>query len=699
MTKLEQELQWLENVRGVLRLQITDNDEQKNIATKNLIEYRRYMWNEYPHENLTDNNDYNALIEESHKSEVELERISTFQNRIKALYLSPYFARIDFLEDGERLAEKIYIGKSSFIDDKTKDMLVYDWRAPISSMFYDYENGRTQYSCPDGIIKGEMPLKRQYIIENGMLVSMFDCSIAIEDEMLQRALASTSEDKMKNIVTTIQREQNRAVRDENSEVLIVAGSAGSGKTSVALHRISYLLYHHRQILNEKNILIFSPNDVFNEYISDVLPSLGEKNVMQTTFIDFSDKSIERNKQGYFEYLEQLIKGEVQEKRFQAIRHKGSQAYTEFIEKYVSDVRVKGIEFKDIYNCDELVMSASEMLDIFKQCHKVFAIEQCLDKVKMGFYERTKIEMKKRILILKEQVFEEKGPNYYFTEEEILRDARAIWHQEFLKLEAEFDEQNTLNCYNLYNQILQLNFENSETTLQNELINYEDIAPILYIKFITGQLRPVKDIKHVIIDEAQDYSFLQYRLLSRLFPNAKFTILGDVNQVVNADKPQDFEYIKDAFDNKTVDMMSLKKSYRSTIEISEYASKILCKTDYESVLRHGEAVAEEKIESFDAKADFINKIIEQTKGKYSTTAIITKTKSQAKQLYNILRQKIDIKLIADNDALFTKGILVMPSYLSKGLEFDCVIVDADTEFDSNLLYVCCTRALHKLVVIK
>jgi DNA helicase-2/ATP-dependent DNA helicase PcrA len=698
MTELEQELQRLEKVRGVLKLQISANESQKNLATKNLIEYRRFMWNEYPHENLSDNNDYNALIEESHKSEFELERISSMQNRIKALYISPYFARIDFLEDGERISEIIYIGKSSFLDDKTKDMLVYDWRAPISSMFYDYENGRAEYSCPDGIIKGEMPLKRQYIIENGKLVSMFDCSVAIEDEMLQRALASTSEDKMKNIVTTIQREQNRAVRDENSDVLIVAGSAGSGKTSVALHRISYLLYHHRQTLNEKNILIFSPNDVFNEYISDVLPSLGEKNVMQTTFIDFADKTIERSKQGYFEYLEQLINGEVQENRYQYIKSKGSRAFTESIEKYVSVIREKGIEFKDILNCDELVMAASEMLGIFNQCHKIFAIEQCLDKVKMGFYERTKAEMKKRVPILKEQVFEEKGPNYYFTEEEMTRDARALWHQEFLRLEAEFDEQNTLNCYNLYNQILKLNYENSKPIGLEDLIFYEDIAPILYIKFLIGQLRPVKEIKHVIIDEAQDYNFLQYRLLSRLFLNAKFTILGDVNQTVNADKPQDFEYIKNAFDNKTVDMMSLKKAYRSTIEISEYASKILCNTDFECVLRHGEAVLEDILETSE-KADYINKIIEQTKGKYSTTAIITKTKVQAKLLYSILKPKFDIKLIADNDAIFTKGILIMPSYLSKGLEFDCVIVDVDSEFDSNLLYTCCTRALHKLVVMK
>jgi DNA helicase-2/ATP-dependent DNA helicase PcrA len=701
MTELEQELIRLENVRSSINLQVSENEVQKDTAKRDLIEYRRFMWDEYPHEKgaLSDNNDYNQLVEESHKSETEYNRIIVQQNILKALYSSPYFARIDFLEDGERFTEKIYIGKASFLDDKTMNMLVYDWRAPVCSMFYDYENGRAEYTCPDGIITGDMPLKRQYIIENGKLISMFDCSVAIEDEMLQRVLAGTSEDKMKNIVTTIQREQNRAVRDENSDVLIVAGSAGSGKTSVALHRISYLLYHHRQILNEKNILIFSPNDVFNEYISDVLPSLGEKNVMQTTFNDFADKTIARKKQSYFEYLDQLLNGEFSDERFDSIKQKGSQAHSESIEKYVNEIREKGIDFKDIYNFNELIMSADEMLDIFKKCHKVFGIEQCIDKVKMGFHECTKAEMKKRIPILKEQCFEEKGIGYYFGDEELTRDARTLWYQEFLRLDAEFDNQNTLNCYNIYKQILNLDSENNDITEQSDCILYEDIAPILYIKFLAGQTKPIKEIKHVIIDEAQDYNFLQYRLLSRLFVNAKFTILGDINQVVNADKPQDFVFIKTAFNNKTVDMMSLKKAYRSTVEISDYADKILSKTDTENVLRHGETPTEMVFDNNNKKVDYLCSFTRQTKGIYNTTAIITKTKQQAIELYNLLTPKIDLKLIADNDAIFTKGILIMPSYLSKGLEFDCVIVNKESEFDCNLLYICCTRALHRLVVIK
>jgi DNA helicase-2/ATP-dependent DNA helicase PcrA len=706
MTDSEQELQRLENVRSSIKLQFTENEVQKDTAKSDLIEYRRFMWEEYPHEKeaLSDNTDYNQLVEESHKSEADYERITTLQNRLKSLYLSPYFARIDFLEDGERFAEQIYIGKSSFLDEKTMDMLVYDWRAPISSMFYDYENGRAEYTCPDGIIKGEMPLKRQYIIENGKLISMFDCSIAIEDEMLQRVLAGTSEDKMKNIVTTIQREQNKAVRDEKSDVLIVSGSAGSGKTSVALHRISYLLYHHRQTLNEKNILIFSPNDVFNEYISDVLPSLGEKNVLQTTFNDFADKTISRKKQSYFEYLEQLLNGGFSDERFKSIKIKGSAAFTEFIENYVSGVREKGIDFKDINNFDETVMTSDEMLEIFKNCHKFFGIEQCIDKVKMGFHERTKEEMKKRIPILKEQCIEEKGISYYLGDEEITRAARTLWYQEFLLLDAEFENKNSINCYNIYRKILSLYFENDSTTFQRDCILFEDIAPVLYIKFLTGQIKPIKDIRHMIIDEAQDYNYLQFRILSRLFINAKFTVLGDVNQVINADKPRDFEYIKAAFNNKTVDLISLNKSYRSTVEINEYARKILNKTDAECILRHGETPTEMVFDSNDKKLDFLFSFAQQAKAKYSTTAIITKTKEQAIELYNSLSEKTDFlqlkpKLIADNDAIFTKGILIMPSYLSKGLEFDCVIVDAESEFDSNLLYICCSRALHRLVVIK
>jgi DNA helicase II / ATP-dependent DNA helicase PcrA len=306
-------------------------------------------------------------------------------DKYERMKLSPYFGRIDFIQDGEELEEKIYIGIGTLLDDHN-DFLIYDWRAPISGMFYDYEIGKAQYQCPTCVVKGHINLKRQYKIKEKNIEYMFDSSLKIDDEILQEILSKSSDSRMRTIVTTIQREQNKIIREEKCKTLIVQGPAGSGKTSIALHRIAYLLYRFRDKITSDNILIFSPNDIFNDYISNVLPELGEENMHQTTFKEYAQRALDidlvkEEPWKQMEYILNYRKDDMYKTRVSNIKYKSSLSFMKILKNYVHFVDNRDDRFQDLKCGDKLIVSKEELLELFYKDYKGLPLKRRLKKIR------------------------------------------------------------------------------------------------------------------------------------------------------------------------------------------------------------------------------------------------------------------------------------------------------------------------------
>ncbi|MDR3645619.1 MAG: AAA family ATPase [Clostridia bacterium] len=699
MEEFEREQRRIDAVREKIRSKIGRNKDYLQSRKREIVGLRKFTWDEYAHQAPEP-----SQRAEFQRQENEYSRRASEQDRLAALYPSPYFARIDFREDGEAEAEPVYIGKFSFLDDEGLEMLVCDWRAPVASVFYDYEYGRAAYSSPDGAVEGELTLKRQFLIHNGVLSAMFDSSLEIQDEILQQILSHNVDEKMRTIVTTIQREQNRAIRDEKNGVLVISGPAGSGKTSIALHRIAYLLYHHRSELSEDNIVIFSPNDVFNDYISDVLPSLGEKNVRQTTFEEFVGGMLPIGREGYDEFMESMIGGALPARRVAAAKHKGSREFTLEIERRLAQTDEEGPSFAQIAYRGVPVVTGEELSGLFCAQTRRLTIEERLCRVRAEFFTKLAGVKKQRIIELSAELVEKNGESYYLNKRAITCEARMFWYRDFLALEAEYNRKNMADAFRIYAQLLQGGFGVDECaefgqSLAGGRLRFEDAAPLLYIRCLLGELRPADTIRQIVIDEAQDYTFLQYRVFASLFRRAGFTILGDAMQTLNpAVRHKDLDYIVEAFGERGAGHILLTTAYRSTKEINEYAARILGGECPVCVERHGEEPLEAAFACEQEKADFIREKLRQESAG-STTAVITKTTAEAVRLHELLGGDQTAKLIASSDGRLSRGALVLPCALAKGLEFDSVIVDASCgEFDRNLLYICCTRALHRLTVI-
>jgi len=650
--------------------------------------------------------------------------------KLKKMLNSPYFGRIDFIEEDDGLLpqeDQIYIGISTLMNEETGEFLIYDWRAPISGMFYDCGLGKASYHCSVGYIKGRISLKRQYKITNGCMQYMFDADLKIDDEILQEILGKSVDDKMHTIINSIQREQNQIIRDANHRALFVEGPAGSGKTSVALHRIAFLLYRDRDILNEKNVLILSPNHLFSDYISNVLPEMGEENVLQKTFHDCVQGSINQlpiRLETRTSHLETVLSnGSAHEQalRTDNIRFKSSRNFEQIIQEYIDWMETNLVnDYPEIEVHGQIIFSKSEWKHYYLGNLARMPIMIRLEKIKQMIESRIRplfhaVRKKKEAEII------DRGEEV--DENTIKALARMAAREEFSSLHDKVERLTKLAPLSEYRHLFKGNWLFARSTakmdfpkdwqaiqkqtlsfINNGILPYEDIPPFIYLQGALQGFPINRDIKHLIIDEAQDYTRLQFKILVILFPNSTWTVVGDPDQAVHPFlNTASFNDMSEIIGTEKSIAFRLTRSYRSTKQIQTFCQALLpYKAEVESVNRSGPMPSVTRIEQIqELIPTLVHTIRNIHKDGWRSIAIICKNTYQSKNIFSGLKAQIDLTLVIDEDDTFHQGIVVIPSYLAKGLEFDAVLViNADVinysrEEERQILYTICTRTLHHL----
>ena len=589
-----------------------------------------------------------------------LQKLFKIQNK-------PYFGSIIFENETDGL-QNIYIG-ITHVEDNLK-YYVHDWRSPICNLFYDYELGNAEYTAPAGIIKGTIKRKRQYTIEDAKLIHIFDNEINIDDELLQQVLATESSDKMKNIVNTIQKEQNSVIRNTKDKNIIVQGIAGSGKTSVALHRIAFLLYKI-EYLTSNNILIFSPNKVFSKYISNVLPELGEENVCETSIHNFLITYLKEFKtvESFTNFIERYYRNEFID--YELTKYKQSDNIEIDLNNYINTLIENAKFTNDIINRD-LAITKEELNHLLKIRYKHFPIF-------------------KRI-----EVIAEKLCDWYYEGKYTKKKSLIKTLSEILNIKKDY--------ISIYNNFFNSNFSKIKTATKQittkKLINYEDACLFVYIKSLLEGIDYNTDIQQVVIDEAQDYTKMQYKLLFSIFKKASFTILGDINQTINPYYKYDsLNTIAKLLPNSRY--IELLKTYRSSEEIINYTNKILNLNFISAIRRRNKKEVIER-NNINTMKEILLKDIANLQKEYKSTAIITKTIEETEYLYNLLKNDLNINKISNETEEYNRKLIIIPAYISKGLEFDSVIIYTNennkfTKEEKYLFYVACTRCQHQLIV--
>jgi DNA helicase II / ATP-dependent DNA helicase PcrA len=722
----------LGEVLDEIGLQLGDKKESRERYKQEVIQVHRLMWEEVtPGLNyLNDINELDQLVQvKQYLDELKRKAVTNeFYNKqaykLERMYNSPYFGRMDFLEDGEAKPEMIYVGLGTLKHSINGEYLVYDWRAPISSLFYDHENGRAGYVCPQSIIEGEILMKRQYRISKGKIELMFDSSVKIDDDILQEILGKSSDSRMKTIVASIQREQNKVIRDDSHRILMVQGAAGSGKTSIALHRIAYLLYKYRDTVSAENIIIFSPNPVFNDYISNVLPELGEENMYQTTFQEYAAKTLKKeytveNAGQQMEYLLAARGNSRYKDRLAGIRYKASEAFADLLKNYVTYLENEGMQFDTIVYQNQVIMTKEEARELVSKEYAVLPLGLRLEKLKSRIFYLLEPLGKQRTLELQDEM---KNSDEYFSEEEIKLKSRLKVMEEFRELRESLERRLSLDPYEAYVRLFtdadlhrQLSgselpdeFEDMGSYTREQLalkyITYEDTAPLLYLKGAFGYLPNLGDIRYVVIDEMQDYTPLHFRIFRQLFPYSSLTMLGDLNQAINPYmNVGQYDTIGQIFKESSKVLINLTKSYRSTREIADFARGILeVDKTVEYLNRHGEKPALIQSENWEQLYRSISEEVTRLQENgMKSVAVICRTATECKKAHQAFGKAVKAHLITTDDEEYVRGVVVVPSYLAKGLEFDAVLVcgagaeEYGREEERRLLYTVCTRAMHAL----
>lgn len=611
--------------------------------------------------------DYDAMLDEKFKLENDIKSIDKAK-------LNPYFARIDF--KSSKNFDKCYIGKKGVID-YDNNIITIDWRAPISSLYYDSNVGSAEYEAPEGIITGELLLKRQYTIENSKLINFNDVDTVSNDELLKPYLSVSADNRLKNIVSTIQTEQNKIIREQINKNIVVQGVAGSGKTTVALHRIAYLVYNNRDIFKPSDYMVIGPNKFFVSYISGILPDLDVNGVVQNTldelFLNYVNESFNINNS-----LD-IIKADDSEASY-----KVSMKMKNEIDNYFNNLEI--LPSEDFIVNDMKILSRTLVMNIYNEIDK-------------KIYKSINSRIERLILLLTKYINEniDSISKKYITNKVSQKELELFKSNIVLNLKKYFTITN-IKTKKIYIDILN-NLKFNCSNIKKNLINFEDIPSLMYIKFNISGGNQYNNFKHIVIDEAQDYGEFTFYVLKKIFKNSTFSIYGDLAQSLYPYRSlSNWECLKNIY--KNFEILKLNKSYRTTIEIMNEANKIneLLNLDKAiPVIRHGE-----EIEKYDK--DILH-LINDVMSKYKTIAIITKTQGEANKLYEKLNNNVDIELITKDNLNYNSSISIMPSYLSKGLEFDAVIIVNENEFDKTnildmkLLYVSKTRALHKLFIIE
>ena len=645
---------------------------------------------------------FEALVELSQYINPVTDKIIDYEEEehkillLEKMIKSPYFARIDFKFDDEDEFEKIYIGRSSLRKNSYQEMYVYDWRSPIASIFYRFMTGEAFYDAPCGRVTGELNLKRQYEIKNGILEYFFDSDVQIVDEFLRQLLSQNTTAKMKAIVETIQHEQDVVIRDMENDLLMVQGVAGSGKTSIALHRAAYLMYQGLQTkLSANNIMIISPNSIFEQYISNVLPELGEDNVISSVFEDILSELLNGRKiQSRNDFLENLIvNSKYKEISRNSIEFKTSSFFREILDQFLIDIPRQWIEFEDVYYEGKCVVSGQILKDKIlgrPETPLGIKLEQLEDYILEQIFGTGKGRVHKEKKNLIKQEIQK------FIKIDIVELYKILFSNEayfYSLLQNSNPSQNIKNIWKY-----------TKENLEADSLYYDDAIAIAYLYLKIYGTNKYKNIKQVVIDEAQDYYPLQYEIFNLLFSNAKFTILGDMKQTLAKKEDISFyEQIQKILNKKKSSLIMLDKSFRCTNEILNFSLKFIEQSSQiKSFNRNGDSP---KVYIADNSEIFIDEIVKeiklcQEKG-FQSICLICKTEKNSTYLFNKIKHKLDIQLIKNGSVSDLQGVFILPVYMSKGLEFDTVLIcDADSqnyhdEDDKNLLYVACTRALHKL----
>lgn len=735
--KFEETKKWLEN--EIKLIELNDAELQEKIA-----DLKKQAKGRYSEELET----AQRLYDITHKN---------LQNYNEAKH-NPYFARIDFREYRKE-NESFYIGKFGLGDSKTGDEVVIDWRAPIADLYYSGTQGEAYYVAPIGIINGELNLKRKFLIKDNELKDAFDEGIneiilnsggeegkALIDEFLRINLEESVSSKLKEVVATIQKEQNDIIRADKNTALIVQGSAGSGKTTIALHRLAYLLYKHKNKLSGDDILVIAPNKLFLDYISEILPNLGVEKVKQKTFEEISSEILNLKAKIYTKdkKLSEVLESQDKEKikyMTNSSKLKGTMSFKIMMDRYIRYLEKKDLDVKDILVEDYVLFDSKEIKRLYGKDMKYLPINKRKDEIKRYFTLKLndkimnildKIDFSYEYMIARTKKTIEEGEErrrkliQIYDERDLKK--KEIKKQAKESFEKYFDVWKEIDTAKLYMDLFnnkEILDEVSDGKIPQKLVSYiidefnsnsakgiidsDDLAAMVYLKQKIEGL-PVKyRFKHIVIDEAQDYSPFQLYVLKNMALNNSLTIVGDIGQGIYYYKGIDNweRVINDVFDKEAV-YTPLTQSYRSTVEIIEFANKVLKKQMNNlkpaiPVLRHGKSP---EVIEFHNKCEFVNKadeIVEEVKkiGKNSI-AIIGRTYEECKAIKEALRKYsiFDWKLVKDTDKTLNLQKIIIPSYMTKGLEFDCSIIYncndmnyKDEELDKKLLYVALTRALH------
>ena len=670
--------EYLAHVTGTLRHRITQLDDSIEAGQKEIEGMHEYYWenytemDQYGYENF---DNQQALLHEINASNEKIE----LRRRFRKMMDSPFFGRVDFCYEGDDEPEIFYIGIANLAEENGGLPLIYDWRAPVSGLFYDFDKGPASYQAPLGEIHGDIAAKWQYKIRGGKMIYEFESDVKIDDEILKAELGSNGDVQLKNIIRTIQKEQNAIIRNTSDRIMVIQGAAGSGKTSIALHRIAYLLYHDRKNLKSSSVLVLSPNGVFSDYISHILPELGEENIREMSFDLFAYRELKGIVSDCEDRYDQIERAVLLPKSQELCREKQSAEFAGRLDGYMLGLEDELMNFRDIeYRGSTL--SEKEIIDLF-------------------YFKFLDIPLLSRMEAVAE---------YFIDQVETLRD-RDLVDEEKEELLGRFNRMyETRDCYILYSRFLEQEGYDPlpRVPLEKRKLKFEDVYPILYLKYSLFRCKNHHGIKHVVVDEMQDYSWIQYVLLKKLFP-CRMTILGDKAQTMEEQQQDVLKFLPKIF-GRDIRKIIMNRSYRNTMEIAEYANKLTGIQDMELFERHGAPVEERMFAQQKEALDEVIRRWEAKKADYETEVLILFTEREAERAYLYIEEKLksldpdgeyQLNYMNRDSQSFKKGLTVTTFYLAKGLEFDQVFGVFAENADDGLIrqakYIAATRALHEL----